>query len=157
MRRRVILDTGPLVALLVRSDEFHEWADEQWADIERPLLTCEPVLTEASYLVRMYPGVFPRFLDLLRRGGIQIPFQLDQNLEPVSQLLNKYAKVPMSLADACLVRMAETIPGSSILTLDGDFRIYRKSNRTVIPTIMPKIGVGKALSRNRAVRCPASI
>lgn len=138
MKRLVILDTGPLVAFLVRSDDYHEWSAEQWANIERPFLTCEPVLTEASYLLRSFPGGSNSILDFLRRGGLRISFQLEKHLEPVSQLLIKYANVPMSLADACLVRMAETIPGSTILTIDKDFRIYRKSNRTVIPAMMPE-------------------
>ena len=138
MNRLVILDTGPLVAHLFRNDNYHIWSVEQWKNIERPLLTCEPVLTEACYLVRTIPNGSNTILDFVRRGALRIAFHLEDHLEPISQLLKKYANVPMSLADACLVRMAESIPGSAILTLDRDFRIYRKSNRTVIPTIMPE-------------------
>jgi predicted nucleic acid-binding protein len=54
--------------------------------------------------------------------------------------MKKYAKIPISLADACLVRMADVIAGSSVLTLDSDFRIYRKANRTILPIISPDNG-----------------
>ncbi|MCC6123420.1 MAG: PIN domain-containing protein [Pirellulales bacterium] len=138
MKGLVILDTGPLVAHLFRNDIFHAWSAEQWTNIERPLLTCEPVLAEACYLVRAIPNGSNTILDFVRRGVVRIAFHLEDHLEPISQSLKKYANVPMSLADACLVRMAETIPGSSVLTLDRDFRIYRKSNRTVVPTIAPE-------------------
>ena len=56
MTRIVTLDTGPLVALLNRRDRYHRWATEQWADVELPVLTCEPVLTEACFLLRELPG-----------------------------------------------------------------------------------------------------
>jgi predicted nucleic acid-binding protein len=126
------------VAYLVKNDRYHKWAAEQWANIEPPFLTCEPMLTEANYLLRSFPGGNDVLFDYLRRGGLKIAFHLEKHVEAVSLLLKKYSNVPMSLADACLVRMAETIPGGTIITLDGDFRIYRKSNRTVIPTIMPE-------------------
>ncbi|HJQ81005.1 MAG TPA: hypothetical protein VJ828_13680, partial [Lacipirellulaceae bacterium] len=67
-----------------------------------------------------------------------IRFSLSDELPAVARLLKKYASVPMSLADACLVRMAEQHITSPILTLDTHFRIYRKSGRTVIPTLMPR-------------------
>ncbi len=74
---------------------------------------------------------------LLDRGVIRIPFRLDDEVAPVTKLLSRYAEVPMSLADACLVRMAEQHAESSVLTLDRDFRIYRKHGRQVIRAITP--------------------
>jgi predicted nucleic acid-binding protein len=64
-------------------------------------------------------------------------FSLDGDLESVLKLLQKYADVPMSLADACLVRMAETLPDPVILTTDSDFRIYRRHSRQMVPCVMP--------------------
>jgi predicted nucleic acid-binding protein len=64
-------------------------------------------------------------------------FSLDDDLESVLKLLQKYADVPMSLADACLVRMAETFPDPVILTTDSDFRIYRRHSRQMVPCVMP--------------------
>jgi predicted nucleic acid-binding protein len=140
MRRLVLLDTGPLVAFLNRRDKFHDWAVSQWSDIEPPFLTCESMLAEACYLLRSYPKAHMVIMDLLRRGIINIPFHIADHAEPVALLMKKYAKIPISLADACLVRMADVIAGSSVLTLDSDFRIYRKANRTILPIISPDNG-----------------
>ena len=64
-------------------------------------------------------------------------FDLNDDLEAVLKLLQKYADVPMSLADACLVRMSETLSDTFLLTTDSDFRIYRRHSRQVIPCVMP--------------------
>jgi predicted nucleic acid-binding protein len=137
--RQVILDTGPLVALLNRRDTYHQWAKAQFALIEPPLATCEAVISEACFLLRtVHPG--PRVvLDLLARGVVHIPFRLADEADPIRQLLQKYASVPMALADACLVRMSEQNAHASVITLDDDFRIYRKAGRRSIPTIMPTV------------------
>ncbi len=66
-----------------------------------------------------------------------MPFRLEQEARWVGKLLLKYEAVPMSVADACLVRMAEQTDDSPVFTLDGDFKIYRRHGRQVIPTLMP--------------------
>jgi uncharacterized protein len=137
MNNTYILDTGPLVANIDRKDKDHQWIESIWRRIQPPLYTCEAVISEACFLLQSYPRGVEAVMDFARRGIVRIEFQLQDHVESIAILLKKYANVPMSLADACLVRMAEAIPGSSVLTLDSDFRIYRKSNRTVIPTIMP--------------------
>lgn len=75
---------------------------------------------------------------MLSRRALNTPFHLDDNVEPVVMLLEKYAGVPMSFADACLVRMSETIADPVILTTDSDFRIYRRHSRQVVPSIVPQ-------------------
>lgn len=137
MNGRVLLDTGPLVAYLRRRDQFHGWAREQLGRLRPPLLTCEAVLTEACYLLRNLVGGGPAVMELLDRGILRVAFQLSEHIGTVSQLLDRYADVPMSLADACLVRMAELHQKSSVLTFDSDFRRYRKHRRQVIPLVMP--------------------
>jgi predicted nucleic acid-binding protein len=137
MKDAVLVDTGPLVALINRRERHHTWAHEQFARIRPPAFTCEAVITEAAYLLRDFHRGMDPLMQLLERGHLTCPFQLADELPAVSRLLKKYASVPMSLADACLVRMAEQHTTSRVLTLDADFRVYRKSGRTVIPTIMP--------------------
>lgn len=137
MRAPILLDTGPLVALLDRRDAFHEWAKSQWAGIEPPAITCEAVLSEACFLLRKRPAVVAVVLEMLHRQAVVIGFRLEDELEPVSALLRRFADVPMSLADACLVRMTELRTGAAVLTLDADFRIYRRHGRLVVPVIMP--------------------
>ena len=137
MKDAVIVDTGPLVALINRRERHHAWALEQFAWIKPPAFTCEPVITEAAYLLRDFHKGIDSLMQLLERGHLTIPFRLADELPAVTRLLKKFSSVPMSLADACLVRMAEQFSESPVLTLDDDFRVYRKSGRTVIPTLMP--------------------
>jgi len=138
MNRTVILDTGPLVALLNSREHHHLWARRQFAEIEPPLLTCEPVLTEACYLLQKASGGLEAVLEFLRRGALEVRFELTREVEPVKKIQRRYADLPMSLADACLVRMAELQAGSTVLTIDSDFYIYRMHGRQVIPTLLPK-------------------
>ena len=136
--RHVILDTGPLVALLDRGDLHHQWAVDQWAQIAPPLHTCEAVLAEACFLVRRFPGGQAAVMDLVRRGILELSFRLPEEIEAIARLLKKYQDVLMSFADACLVRMAERYGGGVVFTLDNDFSIYRKNGRQTIPTLMPQ-------------------
>jgi predicted nucleic acid-binding protein len=137
MRGQVILDTGPLVAFLNSRDKHHDWAVTQFGQIQPPLLTCEAVVSEACFLLRTWTHGAGSILELLERKVLEISFSLADHLAPVSSLLKKYANVPTSLADACLVRMAELYDHSSVLTLDADFKIYRKHKRKVIPLLLP--------------------
>ncbi|MCP3956919.1 MAG: PIN domain-containing protein [bacterium] len=137
MKRQVVLDTGPLVALLNHRDRYHSWARDRFADIEPPLTTCEAVVVESCHLLREQPGGERVVLDVIRRGAVEIDFALRDEIVPIQQLRTRYADVPMDLADACLVRMVELSSGSAVLTLDSDFSIYRMHGRRVIPTISP--------------------
>ncbi|MEJ2628402.1 MAG: PIN domain-containing protein [bacterium] len=135
---RVIVDTGPLVAYLNKKDTYHDWTVTQLASLNPPLLTCESVISEACFLLRHYKNGSDNILKLLDRQLLSLPFKLENEIIPIKGLLNKYNNIPMSLADACLVRMSEQITGSVIFTLDGDFKIYRKNKRNIIPAIMPE-------------------
>ena len=137
MKRQVILDTGPLVALLDARDRHHEWAVAQWGDIEPPLLTCESVISEACFLLDQTRAGSVAVFEMLLRKAITLSFCLDEHVKEVQGLRAKYADVPMSVADASLVRMAELFSRSAVLTLDGDFKVYRKHGRYVIPLILP--------------------
>ncbi len=137
MKKQGLLDTGPLVASFDRRDQHHEWAADQMSAVDLPLITCEPVLTEATHLLRKLQGASQGVIELVRRRIVTIAFDLDQEVLSVARLLARYANIPMSLADACLVRMAEQHADGVVLTLDRDFRVYRKHGRQVIPTIMP--------------------
>ena len=74
---------------------------------------------------------------MLRRGAVIVTFDLDAELIPVLNLIDKYANLPMSLADAGLVRMSETLPDPLVATTDADFKIYRRHSRQVIPCLRP--------------------
>ena len=138
MKRGVLIDTGPLVASINRRDRFHEWTKSQLAQIEPPLFTCEAVLAEACFLLRRLPGSGRTVAEFVDRKILKIPFRLDAHAKSLGNLIAKYSNIPMSLADACLVRMSELDENSVVFTLDHDFKLYRRHGRQVIPTLMPK-------------------
>jgi len=136
MAKNVIVDTGFLVAWLAGRDFHHEWAVTQARNHPPPWSTCEAALSEASHLLGASGA--PSLSALLRRRALVIAFDLARNIEPVLRLLEKYSDVPMSLADACLVRMTETLADPIILTTDADFRVYRRHSRQVVPCVTPE-------------------
>jgi predicted nucleic acid-binding protein len=135
MAANVIVDTSFLVTLLNRSDANHQWADNQALLTPPPWKTCEAALSEAFHLLG--PRAVAGLSMLLRRAAVVPAFRLDENPEAVLRLMEKYADVPMSFADACLVRMTETMRDPTLLTTDTDFRIYRRHSRLVVPCITP--------------------
>ena len=137
MSRQILLDTGPLVAFINPRDNFHEWAVTEWSTSNVPVLTCEAVITEACFLLRnVYRGE-EEVMNLLETGIIHIPFCLSDEVVAIRQFLTRYQSVPMSIADACLVRMTELYSECVVLTLDSDFNIYRKNRDRLITTITP--------------------
>ncbi len=135
MAGSVIVDAGFLVALLFRRDRHHRWAAAQLPHLTRPWKTCEAALSEAFFLLGEAGG--PALASLLRRRAVIPAFDLNAELERVLKFIEKYADVPMSLADACLVRMTEIAADAVILTTDRDFRIYRRHGRQVVPCLTP--------------------
>jgi uncharacterized protein len=134
---RILADTGPLVAFLVKEDAYHSWAVDEFKNLPTPFLTSEAVLTEAFYLLHRLRQGKERFFDLLDSGLIAVELQLMVEQKALRRLVRKYGDVPMSLADATLVRMAEMSPQSLVFTVDGHFNTYRRHGRRLIPTIMP--------------------
>lgn len=136
--RAVLVDTGPIVALLSRRDRYHHWAVEVWDSVAPPLLTCEAVLSEAVFLLRTVSEAGAEVLEMVQRGVIRVPFQLEPEAPAVQKLMRKYGNVRMDLADACLVRMTEIHTDSVVMTIDEEFRsVYRRRGRATIPTMMP--------------------
>jgi predicted nucleic acid-binding protein len=123
--REVLLDTSVIVALLVRSERQHATVVEVVSQLDAPLLTCEAVIAEACYLVRDLPGASDAILENVARRVFAVPFRLEQEATAIGGLMKKYRSVPMDLADACLVRLAEIVGTGRILTLDSDFDVYR--------------------------------
>ena len=133
----VIADAGPLVAYLKRDEKDHDWAKGVFERVASPLLTCDAALSEAFFLLQQTHGGTSKLLALLERGLVISDFHLGSELPALGQLLRRYENVPMSLADACLVRMAELHRNAVVFTIDNDFRIYRKHRRHRIPMIYP--------------------
>lgn len=133
-----LTDSGPIVALLDRSDQYHTWAVDQFGNFSSPLFTCQGVITEATHLLKD-AGVPPwDVVELVRREVVVIRFDLESNLDRVLTLMKKYADTPMDFVDACLVSMTEEKRDCRLVTLDSDFRIYRRFERQTIPLIAPR-------------------
>lgn len=132
-----LVDTGPLVAYTSRRDQHHSWAVRRTADLSAPFYSCEAVLTEALHLLAYGATGRRRLLELVENGVIDLSFSSADHAERVNALMQRYESVPMSFADACLVRMAELHANSRILTVDADFRIYRKNRTERIEVLMP--------------------
>jgi len=137
MTRGVIVDTGPLVAFLDRREAHHGWMAEQARTLALPWLLCEAVLAESWHLLRRLPAAQDALLEMVENGLLKMEFALSDDIEAVRLLRQKYRDIPMSLADACLVRMAEKFDDHAICTLDSDFTVYRKHGRHPIPLVTP--------------------
>jgi uncharacterized protein len=141
MAASALVDTGFLVALLSRRDANHHWASAQAARLPPPWLTCEPVLSETFFLLG-WRGM-DSLASLLRRRALVCRYSFSDDMEAILKLLGKYSNVPMSFADACLVRMTEILNDPLLLTTDSDFRIYRRHGRQVVPCLLPRYGSGR--------------
>ena len=134
---RIVLDTGPIVAFLNKRDRYFAWANEVFKLLKPPVYTCDSVISEACFLLRNMEGGSIAVVELLERNLVVVDFDLSGEIKAVKKLMSKYANVPMSLADACLIRMTEIEKGSQIITLDRDFNVYRRFDRQQVPVLMP--------------------
>lgn len=128
-----IADTGFLVAFANRRDLHFPWAYSIAERLQNPLLTCEAVLAEAAYHLRDSALV----LRMLDTGLVRLAFDLEAHRAELVELADRYADRNPDLADLCLIRMSELFPEYPILTVDGDFLVYRRNRRETIPVIMP--------------------
>ena len=136
MSVQALIDTGPLVAYFMAAEAHHEWAIETFKQLRRPALTCEAVIAEVCFLIGRRRVPPSRFIAFLERGDLEIGISLGEQAGAVRALMERYANVPMSLADACLVRLAE-MTGLPVCTLDSDFTIYRTHGRSALNVIAP--------------------
>lgn len=132
-----IVDTGPLVAYVNARDRWHPWAVEQMRALGPPLVTCEPVLTEACFLVQRAGGRPADLVSKVRQGALVIGLDVAGEAAAIESLMKRYADTPMSLADACLVRLTELLADCRLFTLDSDFEHYRRNGRQSIPLLRP--------------------
>ncbi len=132
-----IVDTGPLVAFFDRAERHHHWVVAQVKELDPPLLVCEPVLAEAMYLLARFSGAQDALFGLLENGALNIAFRVEEHVPALRTLHRKYKDRPMSLADACIVRMTEIYERHAVLTLDSGFTVYRKNGRDPLALIYP--------------------
>jgi predicted nucleic acid-binding protein len=137
MKEVVILDTGPLVAWFCETDSWHQWAAEQFGLLEPPLVTCEPVLTEACFLYARQGGQSVKIVNKVQAGALNIGLEICNEAASLETLMKRYADAPMALADACVVRLAEIHKDCRVFTVDRHFKRYRRYGRSMIPLLSP--------------------
>ena len=130
---RGIADTGFLVAFANARDQHHGWALDVAEDVTEPLLTCEAVLAEAAF----HLGDVGLILEMISEELIRLDFVCNDHLAHLAGLAKRYKDRKPDLADLCLIRMSELHPKHSVITVDEDFRVYRRNKREVIPLISP--------------------
>jgi predicted nucleic acid-binding protein len=128
-----IADTGFLVAFANRRDEFFPWAHALAENVHEPLLTCEAVLAETAFHLRDSALT----LKLVETGLVRLAFDMESQRAKLAELSQRYADRQPDLADLCLIRMSELNPRLPVITVDGDFRVYRRNRRESIPVVMP--------------------
>jgi predicted nucleic acid-binding protein len=130
---RGIADTGFLIAFANARDQHHGWALDVAEDVTEPLLTCEAVLAEAAF----HLGDVGLVLEMISEELIRLDFVCNDHLASLAGLAKRYKNRKPDLADLCLIRMSELHPKHSVITVDEDFRVYRRNKREVIPLISP--------------------
>ena len=134
----VIVDTGVLVALIDQDTAEHPWAREEAARLPVPFLTSEAVLTEAAFLLARDGFDADELFEMAESGIILVGPDFNAERKHLRTLMRTYRDVPMSLADATLVRLSELHRDCQVFTLDTDFHIYRRHRSQVIPVLMPE-------------------
>ena len=140
----ILLDTGPLVALLSKHDAHHKNAEHLFGECLPPFRCCEAVIAEACFLIRKVHSQGPaEVIALGRKGVYEISLPLANHWTSIEGLLKKYADRPISLADACLIRCAEIHQEPRILTFDSDFAVYMwaRNKKFQILGSLPSTGV----------------
>lgn len=133
----IIIDTSVIIAYLNKKEKYHNWAVENFKEFLPPLITCEPVITECSFLLKKIDKGNYQLFELIKEKILQVKFNLQEEFKSIDFLLQQYSDIPISLADACLIRMSEIYQDSRIITLDSDFKIYKKNRNKIIDLIIP--------------------
>jgi predicted nucleic acid-binding protein len=133
---RTIVDAGPLIAWLNAADQWHEWSVQALSSRRGPLHTTEIVLGEACYLLGGNSAAVHALLDWVRAGAVVLHPIWPEHLERTQELMMKFER--MDVGDASVVTLSEQYPRAIVVTVDaGDFRVYRRFRREVIPLVAP--------------------
>ncbi len=136
----ILADSGFIVALLDKRDVRHSECREAMAAVDRPLASCEAVISESCYLLRQLPGAGLAVLANVDAGRLDVPFRFAEAVPAIRTIMHKYRDVPASFADACLIHMADQLGTGDILTLDSDFVMYRWRKNRPFEMLIPVKG-----------------
>jgi predicted nucleic acid-binding protein len=139
MAGNALIDTGAILALLDRNDQWHQRCTDAFSQLRLPLLTSEAVLTEVFHLVGDADREVRAAWKFVRSGALAVSSITDADLPSLDALMHQYRDRPMDFADATLVRIAEREFLSLILTIDhNDFETYRIQGRRRFRIVPPR-------------------
>ena len=128
--RRVLVDTGPLVAILSRADQHHQVCVQALRQMPGPLFSCWPVITEAVWLLRAYPSAVQQLLSSIGSGFVELLPLASLEAKAIADVMKKYEGIRAQLADTALVYLASRDGIDTIFTLDQrDFSVYRSARK----------------------------
>jgi len=128
--KRVLVDTGPLVAILSSTDQHHEICVETLRHLPGPLFSCWPVITEAAWLLRAYPRAVQQLLRSADNGFLELLSLAGEEGKAIADVMKAYEDIQPQLADAVLVHLADREGIDTIFTLARrDFSVYRSAGK----------------------------
>jgi hypothetical protein len=135
-----LIDAGPLIGLLDRSDQWHDWSRETLVILDEKLATTETAVAEACHRLRRLRPALAELIRMIEEERVLLVPVLSAHPARVAELLAKYPD--MDAGDATLVVLSELHPRAKLITVDDDFRRYRRHRNQAIPVIMPSGLVG---------------
>lgn len=134
--KNTLIDAGPLIAMFNRDDRFHKPVINFLQKFQGSLITTWPVVTETSHMLDFNIYAQVDFLKWIKRGAMKLVNLVYEDLERLIELTQRYANVPMDLADASLMVAAERMNIRYIVTIDSDFSIYRTENNEYLRNLL---------------------
>jgi predicted nucleic acid-binding protein len=130
-----LVDAGPLIGLLSKSDQWHDWSLQTLTVLDEPLTTTETALAEVCHHLRNFRSALQELVVFLAEGRVKIDPVLSNHPRRVGELLAKYPQ--MDVGDATLVVLSELCPRARLITVDDDFRHYRRFRNQAVPLVIP--------------------
>lgn len=133
---KILIDSGPLIALFDSSDKYHQKTIEFIKENTSILITTIASVTETLHLLDFNRNAQLDFIEWISRGGVEVENILNFDFQRIKELTEKYRDLPMDFADSCLVLLVEKLGISSVATIDRDFSIYRINGKKAFRTIL---------------------
>lgn len=135
MQKRVVIDSGPLIALFDKDDRYHEKALKFIKKFSGELISNCAVITEVSHLLDFSVAVQIDFLQWIFDGGITVADIATNDLLRIIELTEKYSDLPMDFADASLIVLCERMKIREVASIDKDFGINRTREKKAIKNV----------------------
>jgi predicted nucleic acid-binding protein len=134
--RRILIDSGPLIALFDGSDRHHGEVLEFLKSYRGELVSSLAVVTEVSHMLDFNHNVQLDFLSWIAQGGVHLPVIEERDLEDMVKMMEKYTDIPMDFADATLVYLSHREGIEEIVSIDSDFDIYRTLKKKMVRNVL---------------------